>query len=115
MLTLSEALPAAARTTAAFREEYPFQPRFLAQPGGLQHYVDEGPQEAPAVLCVHGNPTWSFLYRRVVEALAPTRRVVAPDHLSCGLRGHLRPKFQNNTIFYRAGFMRLLRPWNSIL
>lgn len=85
MLTLSEALPAAARTTAAFREEYPFQPRFLAQPGGLQHYVDEGPQEAPAVLCVHGNPTWSFLYRRVVEALAPTRRVVAPDHLGCGL------------------------------
>jgi len=85
VLTIEEAAPLAARTTAGFREEYPFAPRFHAQPGGLQHYVDEGPIDAPPVLCVHGNPTWSFLYRRVVRELSPTRRVVAPDHLGCGL------------------------------
>lgn len=53
-------------------------------------YLDEGPHEgsasshAPTILCVHGNPTWSFYYRRVVERFSPSHRVVAVDHLGCG-------------------------------
>jgi haloalkane dehalogenase len=47
------------------------------------HYLDEG-QGEPVVM-VHGNPTWSFFYRRVVEALTPTHRVIVPDHIGCGL------------------------------
>lgn len=82
---LSAAAVEASRAVAGFREEYPFTPHLFAQPGGLQHYLDEGPEDAPPVLCVHGNPTWSFFYRRVVRALSPTRRVVVPDHLGCGL------------------------------
>jgi haloalkane dehalogenase len=48
------------------------------------HYVDEGPRDAPPVLMLHGNPTWSFYWRRLIEALSPTHRVIAPDHVGCG-------------------------------
>ncbi len=48
------------------------------------HYVDEGPSDAPAVLMLHGNPTWSFYWRRLISALSPTHRVIAPDHIGCG-------------------------------
>ena len=52
---------------------------------GLElHYIDHGPRERDAVLLVHGNPTWSFLWRKVIAAL-PDRRCVAPDLLGFGL------------------------------
>jgi pimeloyl-ACP methyl ester carboxylesterase len=65
--------------------EYPFAAHWLAQAGGRLHYVDEGPRAGDVVLCLHGNPTWSFFYRKLVLALSDTRRVIAPDHLGCGL------------------------------
>jgi haloalkane dehalogenase len=46
-------------------------------------YVDEG--QGPVVLCVHGNPTWSFYWRTLIRELSSTHRVVAPDHIGCGL------------------------------
>jgi cis-3-alkyl-4-acyloxetan-2-one decarboxylase len=48
-------------------------------------YLDEGPRGDEAVLMLHGNPTWSFYYRRLVRALAPHLRCVAPDHVGMGL------------------------------
>jgi haloalkane dehalogenase len=48
------------------------------------HYVDEGPRDAPVVLMLHGNPTWSFYWRRLISALSPSHRVIAPDHIGCG-------------------------------
>ncbi|MCA1686269.1 MAG: alpha/beta fold hydrolase [Planctomycetia bacterium] len=51
--------------------------------GGLRyHYLDEG--EGEPVVMVHGNPTWSFYYRKLAEALAADHRVIAPDHVGCG-------------------------------
>ena len=47
------------------------------------HYLDEG--EGMPVLMVHGNPSWSFYYRNVVQALKSTRRCIVPDHIGCGL------------------------------
>ena len=47
------------------------------------HYLDEG--EGRPVVMVHGNPTWSFYYRRLVEALSPSHRTIVPDHIGCGL------------------------------
>ncbi len=78
-------LHAATSACTSFQDEYPFAHHFLDTPAGALHYVDEGPRDASPLLCVHGNPTWSFFYRRVIEQFAPTRRVVAPDHLGCGL------------------------------
>jgi haloalkane dehalogenase len=57
---------------------------FFTLPDGLRyHYVDEGHGEP--VVMVHGNPTWSFYYRGLVGGLRDHHRVVAPDHIGCGL------------------------------
>ena len=70
---------------APFEQAWPYEPHFLDTPGGALHYVDEGDRTAETILCVHGNPSWSFLFRRLILELSETHRVVAPDHLGCGL------------------------------
>ncbi len=67
----------------AWRTEYPFEPHYLDVQGQRLHYVDCG--SGPAVVMLHGNPTWSFMYRHLIQGLAPTHRAIAPDHLGCGL------------------------------
>ena len=49
------------------------------------HYLDEGPRDAPPVLMLHGNPSWSFYYRKLVLALRQHHRCIVPDHIGCGL------------------------------
>jgi len=71
-------------STPAWRQHYPFASNYLEL--GSQHryhYVDEGAGEP--VVMVHGNPTWSFYYRRVISLVAASARAVVPDHLGCGL------------------------------
>ena len=63
--------------------QYPFTPRTLTIGGQTMSYVDEG--EGPVLLMVHGNPTWSFLYRHLITALRGRFRLIAPDHIGCGL------------------------------
>jgi haloalkane dehalogenase len=46
------------------------------------HYLDEGDGEP--VVMIHGNPSWSFYYRKLVEALSPNYRTIVPDHIGCG-------------------------------
>lgn len=66
---------------------YPFESRFLdvGETGApcRMHYLDEG--VGPPVVMVHGNPTWSFHFRKLVRALRGDHRVVVPDHVGCGL------------------------------
>jgi haloalkane dehalogenase len=61
---------------------YPFEPHYVEQDGLRMHYVDEGNGEP--VLLFHGEPTWSFLYRKVIPPLARVARVVAPDYFGFG-------------------------------
>lgn len=65
---------------------YPWTPqRFQVGEGVEISYLDEGPKDAEeSLLCVHGNPTWSFYYRGIVKAFAGERRVVVPDHVGAG-------------------------------
>lgn len=69
---------------------YPWPPHYfsdLPSLGGLRmHYLDEGPRDAPRTwLCLHGNPAWSYLYRRMIPVfLAAGDRVVAPDLVGFG-------------------------------
>ena len=49
------------------------------------HYLDEGPRNGEAVVMLHGNPTWSFHFRRVVLALRDQMRCIVPDHIGMGL------------------------------
>lgn len=64
---------------------YPFQSNWLDLGGIRMHYLDEGPQDAPIVLMLHGNPTWSFYYRNIIKALRGKFRCIVPDHIGCGL------------------------------
>ena len=66
-------------------ELYPFSSHYLETRGLRLHYLDEGPRDAPPVLMLHGNPTWSFYYRNLVTALRGRYRCIVPDHLGCGL------------------------------
>jgi cis-3-alkyl-4-acyloxetan-2-one decarboxylase len=66
--------------------DYPFTPqRFEVRPGLSMSYLDEGPRDAPAVVMVHGNPSWSYYYRKLVLALRGTHRCIVPDHIGMGL------------------------------
>jgi haloalkane dehalogenase len=62
---------------------YPFTPKRFACDEGEISYLDVG--EGEPVLFVHGTPSWSFEWRVVIDALAPARRCIAPDHLGFGL------------------------------
>ncbi len=66
--------------------DFPFEPRYLTLKDGLRmHYVDEGPREAPPVLMLHGEPTWSYLYRSMIPVFVEAgMRAVVPDLVGFG-------------------------------
>jgi tRNA(adenine34) deaminase len=70
--------------------DYPWAPRYVSSLPSLNglrmHYLDEGPRDAPLTwLCLHGNPTWSYLYRKMLPVfLAAGHRVIAPDLIGFG-------------------------------
>ena len=65
---------------------YPFQPNYAEVGDGVRvHYVDEGPSDAEPVLLLHGEPTWSYLYRKMIPPLAGAgHRCIAPDLVGFG-------------------------------
>ncbi len=71
--------------------DFPFAPQYVEVPSGegrgdlRVHYLDEGPRDAPVVLCLHGEPSWSFLYRKMIPVLtAAGLRCVVPDLIGFG-------------------------------
>ncbi len=68
--------------SARLQEFYPFQGHFAEVSGQRMHYLDEGRGEV--LLALHGNPTWSFYFRKLVSSLAGQYRLVVPDHIGCG-------------------------------
>ena len=77
---------------AAFSDlpDYPWAPKYVNDlpsiPGLRMHYLDEGPEDSEVTwLCLHGNPAWSYLYRKMIPVwLAAGHRVVAPDLIGFG-------------------------------
>jgi haloalkane dehalogenase len=63
--------------------DFPFAPRYVEINGARMHYVDEG-RGRDVVLCLHGEPSWSFLYRHMITPLAQHYRVLAPDLIGFG-------------------------------
>ncbi len=62
---------------------YPFENRFIEIDGNRVHFVDEG--KGPVLLLLHGNPSWSFLYRHIIKGLSGKFRCVALDYPGFGL------------------------------
>ncbi len=65
--------------------DYPWQPRYAEVDGLRMHYVEAGDPDGAVVLCLHGQPDWSYLYRFMIPVLADAGlRVIAPDHIGFG-------------------------------
>ena len=63
---------------------FPFKSNYVQLSNAINiHYIDEG--EGPVILLLHGNPTWSFLYRKMITELKDSFRVIAPDYPGFGL------------------------------
>ena len=90
----------------AYRHLYPFRSNYETI-GGLQyHYLDEGAGEP--VIMLHGNPTWSFYFRHLVNTLAPTHRTIVPDHIGCGLSAKPAPQHYPYRLARRVADLEVL-------
>lgn len=66
--------------------DYPFTPkRFEVRPGIAMSYLDEGPRDGEVVVMLHGNPSWSYYWRKLVAGLSDRYRCIVPDHVGMGL------------------------------
>ena len=101
--------------TDTFGGEYPFKPNYVKIDGYRQHYIDQAPLNKPGaepIVLLHGNPTWSFLYRKFVPPLVEAGyRAIAPDYIGWG-RSDKPADFSfyrlENRIKYFTKFMDLL-------
>ncbi len=65
--------------------DFPWAPNHAEVDGMRMHYVEAGDPDGEVVLCLHGQPTWSYLYRKMIPVLADAGlRVIAPDHIGLG-------------------------------
>jgi len=65
--------------------EWPYAPRYIDVQGLRMHYADEGPRSGKPVLLLHGEPTWGYLYRKIIPVLVRAgHRAIAPDLIGFG-------------------------------
>ena len=65
--------------------DYPFEPNYMIIDGLRVHYLDEGPKDADPIILFHGEPTWSYLFRKMIPVLTEAgHRVIAPDMIGFG-------------------------------
>lgn len=65
--------------------DYPFEPNYPEADGLRIHYLDEGPRDGDPIFLLHGEPTWSYLFRTMIPVLtAAGHRVIAPDMIGFG-------------------------------
>jgi cis-3-alkyl-4-acyloxetan-2-one decarboxylase len=78
----------------SFKSLYPFNSCYYDLNPYKFHYIDEG--EGEVLLFLHGNPTWSFYYRNLIQSFQGRYRCIAPDHIGCGLSD--KPQVYNYTL-----------------
>ncbi len=91
---------------SGFKRLYPFKSHFFDLQGLQYHYIDEG--EGEPVLMIHGNPTWSFYFRRLIKALSANYRAIAVDHIGCGLSDKPDPGKYDYSLKSRIDNLELL-------
>jgi len=87
-------------STKGFENLYPFESNFMDINGHDLHYIDKG--EGRPVIMVHGNPTWSFYYRHLIQTLSKGFRTIVPDHIGCGFSDKPGGKTYNYTLKSRV-------------
>lgn len=92
--------------------DFSFAPHYADVDGYRVHYVDEGPRDAAAILLMHGEPTWCYLYRKMIPLLVEAgRRCVAPDLIGFGRSDKLARRDDYSYQFHvdvMNGFVRAL-------
>ncbi len=89
--------------------DFPFQPHYVKVDGMRIHYIDEGQGEV--ILCLHGEPSWSYLYRKMIPILSSNQRVLAMDFVGFGRsdkfteRGEYSFQMHHDTV---VGFIKTL-------
>lgn len=93
--------------------DFPFDPHYHELNDGLRiHYLDEGPRDGPIVLMMHGEPSWCFLYRKMIPpVVAAGYRVLAPDLIGFGKSDKLTSK----SAYSYAGHVAWMRAWMEAL
>ncbi len=93
--------------------DFPFKPNYLTLREGLRvHYLDEGPRDGPVVVLLHGEPTWCYLWRRMIPLLtAQGLRVLAPDLIGFGKSD----KVLDRAAYSYAGQVAWMREWLEAL
>ena len=86
---------------------FPFESRYFTTPSGHRmHYVDEGDGEP--IVFLHGNPSWSFEFRHLINGLRSDFRCVAPDHIGFGLSGRSQSSVDHHPDAHAKSFEALL-------
>lgn len=80
-----------------------------ADPTLRMHYVDEGPKTGPTFLCLHGQPTWSYLYRKMIPVFSRVGRVVAPDLFGFGKSDKPIEARSYSAVFHRESLIALVK------
>lgn len=89
--------------------DYPFDAHYVEYGGFRMHYVDEGPRDADPVLLMHGEPSWSYLYRHMIPPLvAAGHRVIAPDLIGFGKSDKPAKRTDHSYQFHVDSFMHFL-------
>jgi tRNA(adenine34) deaminase len=94
--------------------DYPWAPHYIsdlpALDGWRMHYLDEGPVEAPVTwLCLHGNPAWSYLYRKMIPVfLREGGRVIAPDLIGFGKSDKPKKEGAHTFSWHRQALLELI-------
>lgn len=89
--------------------DYPFQPHYHLGTSGLRmHYVDEGLRGGPVFLCLHGQPSWSYLYRKMIPVFAQVGRVIAPDLFGFGRSDKPIDQAEHQFEFHRDSLLDLI-------
>ena len=94
--------------------DYPWEPRYVSDlpvlDGLRMHYLDEGPVDADRVyLCLHGNPAWSYLYRKMIPVfLQAGHRVIAPDMVGFGKSDKPKRESAHSFSFHRQTLLELI-------
>jgi haloalkane dehalogenase len=83
--------------------DFPFAPHYIEVNDLRMHYVDEG--EGDPILCLHGEPSWSYLYRKMIPTLTQVGRVIAPDLIGFG-RSDKLPNKEDYSVAFHADQLR---------
>lgn len=103
----SPSAPPAAGAEPEISAEYPFEPRYAEVLGARMHYVEVG--SGDPILLLHGNPTWSYVWRNIIPYLEPLGRVIAPDLIGFGRSDKPRIEYRwSDHVRYLEAFLENL-------